>query len=232
MENKKDNTVQSQTLAKELSVSALAKQLENGELAPASLSQKVLKQYVVYRSACGYENYEIAEILGCTIRSVQRYLKAAKKDNLLNICENFQKTIFGEFLNNWKSEYNRLKKASYSEQLSDAERAKIIYALHQLDVSKIITLERLGYISQAQGIEESKAAIKQNQLKAINSEMDKIRLSIYKTNKRIDKIKDPAQREDAIEKTWRKEIELLDMLIAGYDKKLELRRSLPNQLMQ
>ncbi len=164
MENKRDDAVQAQVVTKKVSIRELTKQLEVGELNPGTLGKKVLRQCALYFKTHGYSTEEIAEILGCNIRTVQRYTRGAIEANMFNIDSRFQCRIAEEFINNWKLQYQRLLKLSYSEDLLEVERAKIIYALHKLDVDRITTLEHMGYISQTHGIEDVKTTTRETEI--------------------------------------------------------------------
>jgi hypothetical protein len=156
--------MENKTVEKKVKISDLATQLEKGELKSGALDIKVLRQCALYFKTHGYTTEEISEILECDIRTVQRYTLKARKENISVVDLHFQKRTSGEFMNNLESQYQRILKLSYSKQLSDRERARVIYMLHQICVNGIDTLTKLGYLSQAQGIEDRKAAEKEYEL--------------------------------------------------------------------
>lgn len=83
-----------------------------------------------------------------------------KERKPLKLDQSFQRRVARDFYYNGKSRYQRLLRLSYSDELKDIERAKVIYLLHKLDVDNIIVLDRLGYISQSYGIAEKEQIIK------------------------------------------------------------------------
>ncbi|MFA5156995.1 MAG: helix-turn-helix domain-containing protein [Candidatus Omnitrophota bacterium] len=186
MESKRDDVIQAQVVARKVSISELAKQVENREVDPKSLGKKELRYLVLYFKTRGYPSDEIAEILRCNIRTVQRYIQNAREENLLNINTDFQTNVAEGFYSNFKSQSQRLLRLSYSEKLSDAERAKIICVLHQMWISAITTLRQLGYLSQDRGTEDTEttrihkllfdAIGMQDQLLRLISEMRSVKL--------------------------------------------------------
>ena len=233
---KEDDLAKEKGVSRKVPISELAKQIEKGEVNLATLDKKVLRQYVLYRNARGYDNYEIAEILGCTVRTVQRYVKHARRENWLNVDQHLQREIAKEFYDNWKLQYRRLLKLSYSEGLSDPERAKIICALHQLEISGIATLERLGYISQEQGIEDikdTKTKVREIRM-SINAMQIKTILATLKENtKRLEEFE--GSEEDRVKlmiKISDEENILSQKLTAAYAENIELENSKKNETKQ
>jgi len=79
-----------------------------------------------------------------------------------------------------------LLKLSYSEKIPETDKIRIICALHKLDVDRIIVLERMGYISQAQGLEDVKTTAREIETMRNNIEINRISYTLDKNAKLIE----------------------------------------------
>lgn len=131
-----------------MSIFELVKQLEKGAVNPASLSKDALRKCADVYKARGYSNSQIAEILNVDDKTVQRYIKQQREENSLTIGDNFQKNMVGEIIRNWRNQYQRLIKLSYSDDLTPNEIMKAIYFGHQVEKDGVELLERLGYLTK------------------------------------------------------------------------------------
>jgi len=129
-----------------MSIFELVKQLEKKMITPESLSKNVLRKCADIYKGRGYSNTQIAEILEVDEKTVQRYIKQQREENSLTIGQDFQKNIVGEIIRNWKTQYQRLLKLSYSDDLVPNEIMKAIYFAHQVEKDGVELLERLGYL--------------------------------------------------------------------------------------
>jgi len=154
MAKRTNGLVGDEAVSKKLSIKEVAHQLEAQKISPDTLDKETKMKCVLFFVTRGYSNDEIAEILGVSIRTVQRYQEEIHTENVLVLDDQFQRRIAADFYSNWKSNRQRLLRISYSGTLSDMETARVIYMLHQLDVSNIAVLERLGYLSYDHGISE------------------------------------------------------------------------------
>lgn len=140
-----------------LSISELAKKIESQIIDPKMLSKEVLEKCAVfYKVRRGYTNEDIAEILQVCSRTVERYIKNVRLNNSLQIGANFQDEILGEVLNNLRLRYERLWRLSYSDQLSDYEKARVIFMCDQIEMNKLLLLSRLGYLNKEQALDAFK----------------------------------------------------------------------------
>lgn len=130
------------------SIFDLVKDLEKKAVKPSSLSREALRKCADVYKGRGYSNTQIAEILEVDEKTVQRYIKQQREENSLTIGKNFQKNIVGEIIRNWKTQYQRLLKLSYSDDLTPNEIMKAIYLAHQVEKDGVALLERLGYLTK------------------------------------------------------------------------------------
>jgi predicted transcriptional regulator len=150
-----------------LSISELAKRIESQIIDSKMLSKEVLEKCAVfYKARRGYTNEDIAEILQVCSRTVERYIRNVRLDNSLQIKTDFQNEILGEVLNNLRLRYERLWRLSYSDQLSDYEKARVIFMCDQIEMNKFLLLSRLGYLSKEQALDA---------LKELKEEMEDLR---------------------------------------------------------
>jgi len=138
----------------ELSIPELAHQIENHKIDPKIFDKVVLRKCAIFFKRRRYLNEDIAEILGVCGRTVDRYLQKIKAENSLNLGINFQQELLGETLNNLKLRYQRLLRLSYSDNLSDYEKARTILLCHQVEMNGIAFLIQLGYLSREKGLED------------------------------------------------------------------------------
>jgi len=158
---RKQNKVKQEIISQEpvidisnLSVTELAKKIENQIIDPRILSKELLEKCAVfYKARRGYSNEDIAEILQVCTRTVERYIKNVRLDNSLQIGSNFQNEVLGEVLNNLRLRYERLWRLSYSNQLSDYEKARVIFMCDQIEMNELLLLSRLGYLSKEQTLD-------------------------------------------------------------------------------
>ena len=137
-----------------LSIPELAQQIENKIVDPKIIDKIALEKVAVYfRMRRGYKTGDIAEILQVCGRTIERYIKDVKSDTALKIGANFQNELLGEILSDFRLHYQRLWRLSYSESLSDYEKARTIFMCSQIRVNEVAILGRLGYLSIKQGLE-------------------------------------------------------------------------------
>jgi len=140
-----------------LSITELAKKVENQIIDSKVLNKELLEKCAVfYKVRRGYSNEDIAEILQVCTRTVERYIRNVRLDNSLQIGSNFQNEILGEVFNNLRLRYERLWRLSYSDQLSDYEKARVIFMCDQIEMNELLLLSRLGYLSKEQGLDAFK----------------------------------------------------------------------------
>ncbi|MFA5039629.1 MAG: hypothetical protein WC732_08130 [Candidatus Omnitrophota bacterium] len=138
--------------SRELSISELVQQLENKILEPGSLDKTVLQKCAVLFKNRGYSNEDISEILKVSSRTIDRYIENVRSETSLMVGINFQKELLGEILNHLKLRYQRLLRLSYSDKLSDFEKARTVCLCHQIEMDGVALLSRLGYLSREQGL--------------------------------------------------------------------------------
>lgn len=155
---------------KKASIFDFAKQLENKTTSPASLSKQILKKCAELFKSRGYSNIDIGQILEVDEKTIQRYIKDQREENALIIGANFQRQLVGEVVRTWRSQYYRLLRLSYSEDLTSNEVMKSIYLAHQVQKDGIELLERLGYLSKATGIDDIRKAIEEDRFGKISKQ--------------------------------------------------------------
>jgi len=138
----------------DLSIPELAQQIEDRKVDPKIFDKVALRKCAIFFKRRAYSNEDIAEILGVSSRTAMRYLRKIRAENSLKLGVNFQQELLGGILNNLKLRYQRLLRLSYSCNLSDYERARIVLMCHQVEMDGITLLNRLGYMSKEQGMEE------------------------------------------------------------------------------
>ncbi len=197
---------------KDLSIPEVAQQIENYKIDPKMLDKAVLEKIAVYyKSRRGYKTEDIAEILQVCSRTVERYIVNVRLKNSLEIGVNFQDELLGEILSNSKLRYQRLWRLSYSDKLSDYEKARIVFMCEQIEMNELEFLSRLGYLSREQGLE------------AVESVKDEAKEIGRKTNESIKKrmsLLNSQQWEGArdVLKTRTKETEvILEKLVIDYE---------------
>lgn len=183
--------------SKDLSIPEVAQQIENRKIDPKMLDKAVLEKLAVYyKSRRGYKKEDIAEILQVCIRTVERYIANVRSENSLEIGVNFQDELLGEILSNSRLRYQRLWRLSYSDNLSDYEKARTILMSDQIEMNEIAFLSRLGYLSQEQGLDtvenieeeakemgrELKESVKK-QISLLNSQQWQATLNVFKSEK-------------------------------------------------
>lgn len=216
MEEKKNDVIQTEVGTKKISIGELVKKLENGEVNPRTLDKKILQQCTIYFKTRGYSSEEIAEILGVNERTVQRYLSRVREGNLIIPNVGFQIRCASTFINNWQSQYQRLLKLSYSNELTDNEKVRVIYLLHQLDINKIAALDRLGYLTKAQGMEDAKKTVKLQHAIENRALSNRIKTTSASNSELIEKFNgSDEERLGLILKVYNEETALLDQLIAN-----------------
>ena len=130
------------------SIFDMAKQLESGKIEPVALTKEILVKCANIYKSRGYSNGQIAEILDVDEKTIQRYINIQREENALSLDVDFQKRMVSEVVNNWRAQYQRLLKLSYSEELTPSEIMKAIYLAHQVEKDGSELLERLGYLQK------------------------------------------------------------------------------------
>jgi len=154
-----------------MSIFELVKQLEKGIVKPGSINKEILKKCADVYKGRGYSNSQIAEILEVDQKTVQRYIKQQREENNLVITEGFQKKIIGQVVKNWQTQYQRLLKLSYSDNLTPNEIMKAIYLAHQVEKDGVELLERLGYLRKEKISEEKNEPDKMIVIRDANEEI-------------------------------------------------------------
>ena len=124
------------------------KALEEGAISPKELSKGDLKECIRVMKNREYSNSEMGQLLGMTSRNVLRYTKELKKENALVMSADSQREFVGEVINNFRAQYSRLIRISYSDGMSDYERTRAIFAACQIKKDAIEIMERLGYLNK------------------------------------------------------------------------------------
>ncbi len=152
---KKENCLEeSSSDISDLSIPELARLIENQTVNSKMLDKTVLEKLAVhYKSRRGYKKEDIAEILQVCSRTVERYIANVRVENSLKIGANFQNELLGEMLSNSRLRYQRLWRLSYSDNLSDYEKTRIIFMCDQIEMNEATLLSRLGYLSKEQGLD-------------------------------------------------------------------------------
>lgn len=101
----------------------------------------------------GYTNSEIGQLLKITSRTVQRYASKARGENSLVATSDFQKNFMNETIGNLQAQYYRLIRISYSDEISDSEKIRAIFAACQVLRDMIGILGRFGYLSESNTLE-------------------------------------------------------------------------------
>ncbi|MGA2774970.1 MAG: helix-turn-helix domain-containing protein [Candidatus Omnitrophota bacterium] len=151
VKEKQDLVVSPKTAYANLSLAELAKQLEIKIVDPATVDKKDLMKCALFFKSRGYSSEEIADHLKVDVRTVQRYIQQMRLENSLEFGPDFQRRIVREVIDDYAVRQQRLLKLSYAEDLSSYEQAKILFMCHQLQLSSMMLLERLGYLNKATG---------------------------------------------------------------------------------
>jgi len=176
-----------------LSIPELARKMENQLLDPRTLDRRILQKCSIFFKSRGYSNEQISEILKVSIRTTERYLKNIREENSLKIGSNFQQELLGGVLNNLKLRYQRLLRLSYSWDLSDYEKARIVLMCQQVEMDGVALLTQLGYLSKEQGIEDVEFA---------EEEAEKVRIGLKEsTRKKFDSLS--AQQKNMALEYWK-----------------------------
>lgn len=141
-----------------LPISELVRQLEEQITDPNTLDKTTLKECAVFLRNKGYSSPEIARVLKVNERTIQRYMKMYRSEIKLELGEHFQLDFVGEIVNSMRLRCQRLWRLVYSGTLSVSEEARAICAIHQIEMDKLLMLERLGYIQESQGKQETSTA--------------------------------------------------------------------------
>jgi len=145
---KEDIIADAEVMPKKLSTPEFARQVEEGIISPATLSQKDHRRLALYYQSVGYENDYIAVILKVTIRTVQRKLKKIKDDNSLMLGSNFQKNLIVKVMRSFETQRQRLLRASCAKDLSSYEKVLAIEKCIKAEVGRVVLFEKIGCISK------------------------------------------------------------------------------------
>ncbi|MCK9573474.1 MAG: hypothetical protein M0R20_03620 [Candidatus Omnitrophica bacterium] len=138
----------------DLAIPELAQYIENKKIDPKALDKIVLEKLAIYyKSRRAYKTEDIAELLQVCSRTIERYIANVRSTNSLAIGVNFQNELIEEILNNLRLRYQRLWRLSYSDNLSDFEKARVIFMCDQIEINEVMLLSRLGYLSREQGLD-------------------------------------------------------------------------------
>jgi len=163
-----DVIAEAEVVSQRLSIPELAGQLESGHINPATLSKKVLRGCALFFKSMKYENEDIAAILHITVRSVERYLKRIKEENALVLGPDFQKNLVSKIMTSWRARGQRLLRLSYAKDMSSYEMARVISMCHQIDMSEVVLLERLGYLGRERGAADIYEAVETKKQEQLN----------------------------------------------------------------
>ncbi|MDD5691631.1 MAG: hypothetical protein PHP10_00435 [Candidatus Omnitrophica bacterium] len=198
--------------SKDLSIPEVAQQIENRKIDPKMLDKAVLEKLAVYyKSRRGYKKEDIAEILQVCIRTVERYIANVRSENSLEIGVNFQDELLGEILSNSRLRYQRLWRLSYSDNLSDYEKARTIFMCDQIEMNTLVFLSRLGYLSREQGLDA---------VESIKEETEEVEKRTTESVKKLVSSLNSQQWQGAYDvfKARTKETEvILEKMAKGYD---------------
>ena len=120
--------------------------LEDGTISPRELSKATKKECVRFLKSKGYSALEVSDVLRMSERNVFRYLEKARKEGAISTSVEFQRELIGEVVNNFRAEYSRLIRLSYSVNLDDGEKVRAIFAACQVQKEMVNILDRLGYL--------------------------------------------------------------------------------------
>lgn len=151
---------QVEILASKMTIAELAEKIETKAISPAMLGQSAkIRCAIFFITVREYSTEDVAMLFCVDVRTVQRWIKHIKAEVSLSLGVNFQKDIVADFLKKWNGQRQRLLRLSWSSELSELDKAKIIAMLHQLDMNKMVVLEKLGYLSKAQGMADMMVAM-------------------------------------------------------------------------
>jgi len=139
---------------KYLSIAEIAIRIENSSLDPTLIDREILQQCGVFYRSRGYTNDDIAELFKVCKRTIERYFADVRLQNSINIGPNYQQELLGEVLSNYQLRYRRLLRLSYSGEMSDYERARVVSLCHQIEMDSMDLLSSLGYLSKERGMKE------------------------------------------------------------------------------
>lgn len=131
--------------------------LENGTINPRKLDKGTLKEFI-YNAKDMYSSSELGHLLKMSQRNVQRYLKDVREDNALTTSIDFQRGFIWDVVNNLRSQYYRLVRISYAEDVSNYEKIRAIFAACQVQKDAIAIMEKFGYLSR-QRLEEAEVKL-------------------------------------------------------------------------
>jgi hypothetical protein len=143
----------------------LVDKLKAKEIAVSDVPREILQKCALYMKRHGESNLSIARVLDVDPRTVSRYLKIIREQESLTLGPNFQKSIVGECVNNWRASCQRLLMLSYSSDLTPLEQMKAIFVYHQVLKDGLELLEKLGYLSKKTGEADMSAAVSADEKK-------------------------------------------------------------------
>jgi len=130
------------------SVLDIIKALEEKTLNPKELSKDTVKECVSVMKSREYSGLEMGQILQMTPRNVCRYLKKIREENSLVMNTDSQREFFGEMINNFRTQYSRLIRISYLDDITSYERIRAICAACQIQKEVVEIMERFGFFSK------------------------------------------------------------------------------------
>ncbi len=143
-----ETVVSAEPVRPKISIAQVTAKLEAGEINPATLDKKTITQCIVYFISRGYSAEEIGPILNVSSRTIYRRMKKARSENSIKFGIEFQKDFVQDFMNSTNAQYRRMLRLSYSDDLTDYEKAKMIFILNKLELDRMALLEKLGYLSR------------------------------------------------------------------------------------
>lgn len=134
----------------------IIKALEDKTLNRQEIPKGKLKECVRYLKEREHSSSEIGKALQMSSRNALRYVKKIRKENVPAVSIDFQKEFIWEVINNFRMQYARLIKISYSEEITHYERIRAIFAACQALRDATSIAERFGFLSKEKLEEEEK----------------------------------------------------------------------------
>lgn len=122
----------------------LIRQLQQGQVAGASLSPDDRRRVVEHLTAEGYSSVEIAEIAGVSERTVERDRAAIRASHALELTPAFAAETIGHLLRQAEAASGRLRRMARDKAAPAAARVDAEYAAWRVQRELIAALQRLG----------------------------------------------------------------------------------------